>query len=454
MSDLPTLLAQHEGKTLEFKRDGSSPVPLMKTLVAFANGSGGILLVGVQDQTRHVVGVSDPTGLEAQMASWIMDRIEPKLVPEIRILPWRKKNLLLVEVFPSPLRPHFLKTEGAEKGVYVRVGSTNRKADPAQVDEIKRQVSGRAYDEEPLPEMNPEDLDFPVASQCFAPFRKLAMADLKAMNLVTRFNNREVPTIGGILLFGTHRLARFPDARLRAGVFAGRERTRILDSLDIDSSLPKAVEEAISFIQRNTRRAMEINGLHNERIQEVPLVALREAVINAIVHADYAQRGSPLRIALFSDRIEIDNPGGLLPGLTLEELRHGVSKLRNRVIGRVFHELGLIEQWGSGIQRMTQACLQAGLPEPLFEELGTGFRVTFGLNPIRVPVVEPMDQAILGLLAGSSGLSTSRIAVQILRTPRATRDRLKKLVAIGLIVEHGSSSNDPKKVFRLAAKSG
>ena len=87
MSDLPSLLAQHEGKTLEFKRDASSPGPIMKTLVAFANGSGGTLLVGVEDQTRYVVGIKDPTGLESQLSSWIVDLIEPRLVPDLRILP-------------------------------------------------------------------------------------------------------------------------------------------------------------------------------------------------------------------------------------------------------------------------------------------------------------------------------------------------------------------------------
>jgi ATP-dependent DNA helicase RecG len=86
--------------------------------------------------------------------------------------------------------------------------------------------------------------------------------------------------------------------------------------------------------------------------------------MNAIVHADYAQQGAPIRIALFDDRIEIENPGLLPFGLTIEDIMQGVSKLRNRVIGRVFHELHLIERWGSGIQRMTSACQEAGLRAP------------------------------------------------------------------------------------------
>jgi len=92
-------------------------------------------------------------------------------------------------------------------------------------------------------------------------------------------------------------------------------------------------------------------ALEGARRRDLPLLApaaLREAVVNAVVHADYSQSGSPIRVAVFDDRIEIENPGLLPFGLTIEEIQRGASKLRNRVIGRVFHELGLIEQWGSG----------------------------------------------------------------------------------------------------------
>ncbi len=103
---------------------------------------------------------------------------------------------------------------------------------------------------------------------------------------------------------------------------------------------------------------------------------VREAVINAVVHADYSQTGGPVRIAFYDDRIEIENPGILLPGLTLEDVRQGVSKLRNRVIGRVFREVGLIEQWGSGVRRMFDEAESLGLPEPKIEEVGMRLRFT------------------------------------------------------------------------------
>ena len=124
-----------------------------------------------------------------------------------------------------------------------------------------------------------------------------------------------------------------------------------------------------------TREAV-IGPVKRTDLWTLPVVAVREAVMNAIVHADYAQQGAPIRVALFDDRLEIENPGLLPFGLTIEDIQKGISKLCNRVVGRVFQELGLMEHWGSGIQRMTAACQDQGLDAPNFEEIGTHFRVT------------------------------------------------------------------------------
>ena len=131
----------------------------------------------------------------------------------------------------------------------------------------------------------------------------------------------------------------------------------------------------------------------------LPPVAVREAMINAVAHADYAQRSAPLRVSIFDDRLEIENPGLLPFGLTVDDLAHGISKLRNRVIGRVFHALGLIEQWGSGIQRMTTACREAGLAAPRFEEIATRFRVTIFTAQVDAPTLDDTDQAIVDALS-------------------------------------------------------
>ena len=451
--NLTELLKQSEGKTLEFKRDLSSPAGVLRSVVAFANTAGGTVLIGVEDGTRRVLGVSDPLALEERLASLLSDGIAPRLMPDIEILPWRNTHVLAVQVYPSPSRPHHLQAAGADRGVYVRIGSTNRRADDELIAELRRSAQGKSFDEQAVPELDSEALDWGLASECFAPVRKLRKADLETLRLLVMHQRKLVPSVGGILLFGRDRLTRFPDAWIQAGRFAGTDKTRIADSVALRGPLPEAIPAAIEFVQKHGLHGLEIGGIRHQHRWSLPPVALREAIINAVVHADYAQRGAPIRVAVFDNRVEIENPGLLPPGLTVADLRRGISKLRNRVIGRVFQELGLIEQWGSGIQRMSAACRDAGLPAPGLEELGTRFRVTlFTTAQGQASQLDRIDQAIIDALAEHDGLATNEIATLIDRTPRAARTRLASLVERGLVREIGSSPQDPKRHYVRAAQ--
>jgi ATP-dependent DNA helicase RecG len=447
---LEELLKGQEGKTLEFKRDLSSPEGILKCMVAFANTAGGIIIIGVEDGSRHVRGVQDVLAAEEKLANLISDSIRPRLIPEIEVIPWRRLNVLAVQVYPSNLRPHYLERLGPEDGVYIRVGSTNRKAERLQIEELKRQNWMNSFDEEPIPELKSEAIDFRVASELFAPYRKLTTREWNTLRIITEHQGRQVPTIGGLLLFGKDRFARFPDAWIQAGRFAGTNRTHLVDSAEIRSFLPQSAEGAIAFIQKHLTRESIIEGIRREDRWSVPLVAIREALMNAIVHADYAQQGAPIRVALFNDRIEIENPGLLPFGLTIEDIKQGVSKLRNRVIGRVFHELRLIEQWGSGIQRMSAACQEAGLDPPGLEEIGTHFRVTISSVRIRKPNTDETDQRIIALLGDGVPRSTAVVAKHVGLSQRATLTRLKSMTSRGLLVEIGTGPHDPKRQYALA----
>lgn len=448
---LAELLARPEGKTLEFKRDLSSPDGALKTLVAFANTSGGTLVLGVEDESRHVRGIAEPLEVEERLTNLISDRIVPTLVPEIEILPWRDTHILVVQVYPSPTRPHHLRKLGPDRGVFVRVGSTNRRADAALIDELRRYARNEAFDEQPMPDLGPEAIDVEAIRQAFEDIRPVNRRDLETLRLTMRYQGRVIPTVGGVLLFGRDRLQHFPDAWVQAGRFIGTDRSTIIDTGEIRSPLPRAAEEALAFVQRNVGRETVISGARRVERWVFPLEAVREAIINAIVHADYAQRGAPIRISIFDDRLEVENPGLLPFGLTIDEIRMGISKLRNRVIGRVFRELRLIEQWGSGIPRMTEACRAAGLPPPALEEVGTHFRVTLFGGSREAPALDPLDARILDLLRHGSGLTTAEVAAAIGRSVRATRERLNALLRRGQIVVLGSGPNDPRRRY-LAAR--
>ena len=449
--DLTEILREPEGKTLEFKRDLSSPNPFLRSVSAFANTAGGTILIGVEDQTRHVRGVNDPLALEERVTNLISDAISPQLLPDIELLRYRDSHVLAVRVHPSPNRPHCLGADPAT-GTYVRVGSTNRNADPELIAEMRRFANGESFDERPMPSLDSEAIDFRAASESFAEYRKFTRRDLDILGLCATHQGRRVPTVGGVLLYGRDRLAHFPDAWIQAGRFAGTDRARIVDRAELKMMLAGTIPAAVAFIERHMASGVEIGPVRRQPRWTVPPVAVREALVNAVAHADYSQRGTPTRVAIFDDRLEVESPGLLPFGITLDDLPRGVSKLRNRVVGRVFHELRLVEQWGSGVQRMIAACRDSGLAAPVWEEIGSRLRVTIRTEPVGEATIDPTDRAILDALDSADGRRTRELAEAIGLSSRATRSRLAKLVERGLVVEIGSGPTDPKRRYHKARR--
>jgi predicted HTH transcriptional regulator len=258
-----------------------------------------------------------------------------------------------------------------------------------------------------------------------------------------------VPTIGGVLVFGKNRARHFPDAWIQAGRFRGTNKAHIFDHAEFRSYPSTAVSEAIAFVEKHAIHGFSIDAPRRVERWNLPPVAVREAIINAVVHTDYSQRGGPIRVSIFDDRLEVENPGLLPFGLTVDDLHQGISKLRNHIIGRVFHELGLIEQWGSGVQRMMNACREAGLEAPIFAEYGTRFRVTFSTVQSRPSTADPVDRKILHALKRKDGLSTQGVAAVIALSARAARTRLARLVALGMVREIGTGPKDPRRRYVL-----
>ncbi|TLU53265.1 MAG: transcriptional regulator [Chlorobium sp.] len=445
------LLTLPEGKTLEFKQDLSSPKNILKTLIAFANTAGGVLLIGIEDGSKAVLGVENPLDEEERLCNLISDSIEPRLAPSVELVNWKGNSLLMVEVYPSALRPHWLKSQGIASGVFVRVGSTNRQADGPLTAEMRRSALNLSYDEELMPEINPEALDLRVASGLFAGLREWNESMPETLRLVLRNQGRLAPTVGGVLLFGIDRERYFPDAWIQCGRFGGTDKASILDQQEIRDHLPLALNDAIEFVKKHASRSAEFGELRRKDFWNVPLEAVREALTNAIVHADYSQTGAPIRVSIFDDRIEIENPGLLSGGMTLSDIREGVSKLRNRVIGRVFKELKLIEQWGSGFQRMSASCRALDLPEPKMEEVAFRFRITFSLLRVATRVqmgdVERKIMELIQACEADGGASTQYLSQAVGISTRSMRERLAGMSKAGLIVAIGKSAYDPKKRY-------
>ena len=376
-----------EGKTLEFKRDLSSPDGPLRALVAFANSAGGRLVIGVTDDGT-VVGVDDPLAEEERIASLIDDRISPQLVPAIDLVTLRDKTVLIVDVPLSTRRPHHITRLGPEAGVYVRLGSTTRQADPALVAELERNARGIAFEGLPEPRAAFEDLDLEVLSKLRG--RSTSVANLLALGLAVQQGDQIVPTNAGILAACPDPTRFHPSAWVQCGRLRGPHGTDIFDQTEIHGPMPLAVDRAVEFLLKHAYKTAVFGQVRRRDIYSIPIEPIREVIVNALVHASYAERSTPIRIGFYDDRIQVDSPGLLLPGMTIDTMRR-VSRLRNPALARIFREAGIMEQWGTGVQRVFEQVAEAGLPDPIIEEIQDRVRVT-----IYIPNHDPQQATAHG----------------------------------------------------------
>lgn len=410
-TNIQELIELPESKMLEFKRDLSSLQPIVKTVIAFANTAGGTIIIGVEDDGK-IVGVDDPFKMEEKIASAISDNIKPLIMPDIEFSTVENKTLLVIKVSHT-IGPFYLKQAGEPDGVLVRLGSTNRQASPQLIDEIYRQRTKQSFDELPCLRTSEKDFDPKLVKLVFDNFEhNPTTAKLKSLGLLVKHGGQTVPSNAGIILFANEetRFHEFADARVSCARFAGTEKVDFIDRVDIDGGLLTAIEEVPKFIRRNTRMAAEIKEMRRKDIPEYPVSAVREALLNALMHSDYSIRGSRILVAIFSDRMDITNPGMLPLGITLEDFKNGVSSIRNKVIARVFEKMELVEQWGSGYKRIMDICIDGSYPEPKWEEFGSAIRVTFyPHSATRVPGAKEAPSR--GQAGTKSGLSRDQVGL-------------------------------------------
>lgn len=443
------LLAKEEGKTIEFKANSDPIDGIVQAAIAFANTAGGTILLGIKDKTKEVIGLDDILKDELRVANAIATSVTPLLIPSIQFSTWRNRDVLVITI-PHSLGPYYLTSKGESEGTFIRIGSTNRPADSRTIAEIRRLKEHIAFDQLPDCIREPQDLDFDLASELFKKVGKsFSSGSPKSLELLVAHQSQLYPSKGALLLFGKDREKLFPDPLIRMARFDGTKKNRILDQMETKSPLPIALEEILSFIRRNTSLGSLISDIRRIDIPQYQPVVLREAVLNALTHADYSNGESPIYIAIFDNRLEITNPGPLPFGLSLETALTGVSQLRNRVLGRIFRELKLTEHWGSGLNRMIEECKRNNSEVPKFEEIGSHFKVT--LYPRSLSNISLQDwQAGIVEYLQKEGKISAKIAQELWKiSRRATTSRLKEMCNQGVLVELATGPRDPHKVFIL-----
>lgn len=458
-SELARLLKQGEGRTLEFKRSTGELREGLQTICAFLNGSGGTVLFGVRPD-GHPDGqqVSDQTLREIAQA---LDRFEPPVNVPVERLPLgkgREVPILRVEGMSDSIPFTF------EGRPYERVASTTRKMSQETYEKLllERGHAKRRWENLPAEGLTLKELDrkeilrtreLAIQQSRISPETSRDIGDILD-RLGVRLNG--VLTQAAQVLYGKEFLSGYPQCLLKMGRFRGTEITgRIVDNRQEHMNAFAMVREGMAFLERTLplgARFPEGKIFREDRFP-VPPNALREILLNAVMHRDYSYYGGHVAIVVFDDRIEIRSYGRLPSGVTLEQLSGPhASELRNPLIAEAFHRTGAVEVWGRGTNRVIAECKAHGILPPSFEERQGWMVVTF-----RAPIApveagggpeggteksseksrEKSSEKILDLVRQNPAVSAREIAEALGLTSRAVEKQLGKLKKEGRLKRIG-----------------
>lgn len=365
-----------EGKNIEFKETMPSTEKLSKTVVSFANMAGGKIIIGVTDEGK-IIGIDDfdITMQMDRISNILHDTIHPIIIPDIYTYNIENKTLLVIEVYPSQLKPHFLKNIGKTEGTYIRVGATNKRADLEYIQELERQKLNISFDEDICisqdEDFNLENLKNILKSNLN---RNIEEKDLINLKLLKNYENKLKLTNAAYILQG-----QFEYVQIKCARFKGDKMDIFIDRKEFTGDIFEQLENTMKFLLSHINLNGKIGEDFITRIDEYEIhpEALREAIVNAIIHRDYAMTGSDIKVAVFDSKIEITSPGGFPKGITIEDVLGGRSEIRNKVIVRIFKEAKKIEQWGRGVQRIIELCQTKGLKKPDIIESGMFVKYIF-----------------------------------------------------------------------------
>lgn len=385
------LLPSAESETVEWKKSLGEWKEIVEACAAFASAGGGCLWIGIAPE-GHPVGVQVGKGSIEDLANKIAQNTSPRQTPAISTVVHDHKTLIVVAVAESPTKPVY-----AFDRPYRRSGCTNQRLSTEEAMHLFMGSRAITWDHTPLNDASMEDID-PAVVRRFLTVAKTerqwdVSTDTPAEHVLRQLGliRDSKLTVAAILLFGRNPQRLMTQAMLRCARFKGTDEVHFLDMKVIQGNIIEQVEEAMAFVRRNTRMAVEIKGLQREENWEYPLDALREAIVNAVCHRDYASSAN-VQVRIFDDRLEVWNPGGLPEGMTVNDLR-GVheSKPRNRLIANAFFLIKYVEQFGTGTGRIITDCLNHGLPEPEFESRPDRFRAVFTPKPLAEQAGIPVE---------------------------------------------------------------
>lgn len=421
-----------ESEVVELKAEVVGDV--CKEVIAFANTKGGTLYIGVSND-GSVVGVKNADQVMLQLNNMIRDSIKPDVTMFVGYETQHvtDKDIIAVTIQKGTDRPYYLGSKGVKpSGVYVRNGTSSDPATDTAIRRMIKETDGDSFESMRSLEQN---LSFEAAEKQF-----------EKQNIP--FDAAKMQTLGMISADGIYSnvallLSDQCPSTIKAATFSGEDKGSFQDRREFDGSLFQQMEELYSYLDMRNQTKATFDGLYRIDTRDYPEDALREALLNSLVHRDYSFRASTL-VSVYADRIEFVSVGGLPSGIELDDIMLGLSVCRNPKLAAIFYRLQLIEAYGTGMPKIMNAYTETEL-KPKIEVSSNAFKITLpnrntGANHTEtlVGTLKSEEKQILDFI-GSHGHIVRSDVDRLLDVSQATANRiLKRMVAEGLIYQDGN----------------
>ena len=421
-----------ESEVVELKAEVVGDI--CKEVIAFANTKGGTLYIGVSND-GNVVGVKNADQVILQLNNMIRDSIKPDVTMFVGYETQHvsDKDIIAVTIQKGTDRPYYLGSKGLKpSGVYVRNGTSSDPATDTAIRRMIKETDGDSFESMRSLEQN---LSFEAAEKQF-----------EKQNIP--FDTAKMQTLGMISADGIYSnvallLSDQCPSTIKAATFSGEDKGNFQDRREFDGSLFQQMEELYSYLDLRNQTKATFDGLYRIDTRDYPEDALREALLNSLVHRDYSFRASTL-VSVYADRIEFVSVGGLPSGIELDDIMLGLSVCRNPKLAAIFYRLQLIEAYGTGMPKIMNAYTETEL-KPKIEVSSNAFKITLpnrntGANHTEtlVGTLKSEEKRILDFI-GSHGHIVRSDVDRLLDVSQATANRiLKRMVAEGLIYQDGN----------------
>ena len=435
--DLELLIAEGEGYLVEFKSGFSKG--FAKEMVAFANASGGRILVGIED-SGELKPIVDQNRLRSQIQD-CANNCDPSVVIELQFL----KNIIVVHVFEGIDKPY-----QCAEGFFLRMGANSQKMGRQQlIDFIE--TEGRIRFEEQIHRRFVFEKHYdPLKLQRFLKLAQISSDHqdavvLENLGVAERGDSDELLMRNvGVLLFSKNINLLCEQAIVTCGTFEGTERFQIVNRKDYAEDVITNIEMAMHYIRQELRVRYEMKGNpQREEVYEIPLDAIREALVNAVVHRDYMKNGSHVVVEFFDDRLEISSPGGLPKGMNKKDLGRRAVR-RNQILASLLQRAELVENMGTGIEKIRRLLAESGGHEPIFE-IGDFFTVIFSRQTAQETAQETAQDntkvKILELFRKNPKYTKSDIMEILGKADGTIKEHISKLKKEGKLVRVGSTKS-------------